>query len=86
MLLKKLNEKSKEIVPCRIPSHIGIKGNIEADKAAEAALTQKITKSKVPHTDLQPQIKAHIEAKWKLSWDMQTNNKFKEVRKTTPKS
>ena len=59
ILLKKLSRlcKKADIVFCWLPSHIGINGNEEGDKAAKDALSLEILPFKVPLircTDLAP--------------------------------
>ena len=50
--------KTKEMELCWIPSHIGIKGNDQADSAAKTAWKMPIDKSfKIPYTDLKIEIK-----------------------------
>ena len=45
--------KTKEIKLCWVPSHIGIKGNDQADSAAKTAWKMLTDKSfKMPYTDL----------------------------------
>ena len=81
-LLNKLNTLSKNnnIIFTWIPSHIGIQGNEEADKAAKKALQIDMCKSKIPYTDLKPTIKKFISDKWQKSWDNQTQNKLHEIQ------
>ena len=50
--------KTKEIKPCWIPSHIGIKGNDQVDSAAKTAWKMPKDKSfKILYTDLKIEIK-----------------------------
>jgi ribonuclease HI len=52
--VEKLNSQKligKCIVFCGLPSHIGIKGNEEADAAAKAALQRPVSNIRIPHSD-----------------------------------
>ena len=55
-LLEKLSRlcERADIVFCWLPSHIGIRGNEEADKAAKDALSLEILPFKVPFNDFKP--------------------------------
>ena len=44
-------KQGKIVNICWIPSHIGIHGSIEADKAAKSALEFEIVKLKIPFID-----------------------------------
>ena len=59
--------KSKEILFCWLPSHVGIKGNEAADVKAKASLDLEISNFKLPCTDFKPFINRYILSKWQLS-------------------
>ena len=51
-ILAELHNKGKQIILCKVPAHIGIKGNEEADKAAKQAIDMPgITTTRLPYTD-----------------------------------
>ena len=72
--------KSKEILSCWLPSHVGIKGNEAADVKANASFDLEISNFKLPSTDFKPFINRYILSKWQLSWDRATFNKLHEVK------
>ena len=55
-LIEKHHElsKSKEILFCWLPSHVGIKGNEATDVKAKASLDLEISNFKLPCTDFKP--------------------------------
>ena len=81
-LLEKLHTllKSKSIVLCWIPSHIGISGNEEADKAAKQSLQCNVSKIKIPSSDLKPNINKYIFSKWQSAWDSLDSNKLRDLQ------
>ena len=72
--------KSKEILFCWLPSHVGIKGNEAADVKAKASLDLEISNFKLPCTDFKLFINRYILSRWQLSWDRATFNKLHEIK------
>ena len=84
-LLQKLHHLScahKTVHFCWIPSHIGIRGNEAADVAAKESLSQDITASQVPYTDLKPHINSFIANKWQERWSSCPDNKLFKIKPT----
>ena len=81
-LIEKHHElsKTKEIIFCWLPSHVGIKGNEAADVKAKASLDLEIPNFKLPCTDFKPFINRYILSKWQLSWHRATFNKLHEIK------
>ena len=91
-LVKKAHEwlfwiasRKKTLSFCWSPSHVGIRGNEEADfYAKEASRNSSYQIRKVPHHDMIRPIKSYIWRKWqeKLSSPLLPNNKkYKKIRK-----
>ena len=55
-----VSNQGKIVHVCWIPRHIGIKGNNEADKAANSVLEFEIVKFQIPSSDLKHFIKLYI--------------------------
>ena len=74
--------KTKEIELCWIPSHIGIKGNDQADSAAKTAWKMPRDKSfKISYIDLKIEIKKNFTRnKWQLRWNNTPHNKLQTIK------
>ena len=72
--------KTKEILLCWLPSHVGIKGNEAANVKAKASLDLEISNFELPCTDFIPFINRFILSKWQLSWDRATFNKLHKIK------
>ena len=78
-LLEKLSRlcERADIVFCWLPSHVGISGNEEVDKAAKDALSLDVLPFKVPFTDFKPLINNFIKNVWQQSWSDPANQNNK---------
>ena len=62
-----------------IPSHVGIIGNEQADTAAKAGLSKRVTNVPIPYGDFRKHINALLKRKWKSQWNEAANNKLHEI-------
>ena len=62
-----------------IPSHVGIRGNEEADKAAKDALKLQVSNLKIPFTDFKSEIRKHVKEVWQEQWDSCVLNKLHSI-------
>ena len=65
----------KEIVPCWIPSHIGIQGNEMVDKQAKTSLSLEPTSFKISFNKF-------ILKEWQTSWNNSIGNKLLDFKPT----
>ena len=83
-LLLKLHTLSctKSIVFCWIPSHIGIKGNEDANISTKQAQSLQESKIKLPFTDFKPNLNTYILSKWQSTWNNASFNKLRDIKPT----
>ena len=79
-----MNEKNKEIQMCWIPSHIGIRGNEEADQRAVAGAKRPEQYIWVYYRDWFPEIDRVIIEDWNREWESK-KQKMYEVRRKIEK-
>ena len=70
ILLIQLQDQQKRISFCKVPSHVGIKGNEMADKTAnESQDIPGLYTTYVPHRDYHPSFRKDTMEKWQTYWD-----------------
>ena len=75
-----LKRKGNDIVLCWLPSHIGIHGNEEADRAAKEALKLPPGIKKIPYTDMTASIREIVYEKWQSAWNEDRANKLHAIK------
>jgi hypothetical protein len=64
-----------------LPSHVGIRGNENADKAARTALQLPISPDiKVPYTDLKHTVQTYLVKFWQEKWNQTAFNKLQSIK------
>ena len=80
-LLNRMIENHFTIVLCWIPSHVDIKGNEDADKAAKEAVSSPRIEKEIPLNDILSNIKITMRQKWQREWeDVPLNNKLRSIK------
>ena len=75
-----IESRGKKVELCWVPAHVGVFGNEMADKLAkEAALSSSPARCSLPYEDITSSIRKNIRDSWQFSWDLQENNKMREI-------
>ena len=62
-----------------VPSHVGIRGDNNANAAAKACNLRRVTNIPIPFGDFKKHINALLKCKWQFQWDEAVNNKLHEI-------
>ena len=74
-ILAELQNQGKQITICKVPAHIGVKGNEEADKTAKQLIDiPDMATTRLPYTDYYLTIRRAGNSKWQRKWENSTSN------------
>ena len=74
-----LINEGNDIVFVWVPSHVGIRGNTEADIAANQARAGPVTGKHVIFSDFKPVVNKYVHDEWQSQWDALTENKLYKI-------
>ena len=80
IILRLHNISHKQIIFCWLPSHVGIRGNEKANKAAKSALSLQSSNLKLPYANFKPAINKYLLNKWQLVWNTAVENKLHSIK------
>lgn len=76
-----LAQRGRNVVFCWIPSHVGIRGNDQADEAAKRATRAPVTRAlPLPAPDLYPQCLSYTLQRWQTDWNEMRPSKLKAIK------
>ena len=71
---------NKPVYLCWVPSHIGVRGNEEADTTARSIIsTSRITPTRQPGIDFECYVKKIINKSWGFRWNATADNKLRGI-------
>ena len=79
-----IQKRGKIINFCWVPAHVDITGNERADRLAKEAAINSIPRPyPIPSSDFIPAITKEIRELWQFRWDLELNNKMREISTST---
>ena len=80
--LSMLHSTDKLVEFCWVPSHVGVRENEEADRAARDAANsgRNPPPIPVPHKDFYPVFKTALSSRWNAHWSTLHNNKLRQIK------
>ena len=76
----KLVQCNKDVIFCWVPSHVGIRGNEEADRIAKDALKLPVSDCHITHSDFKASINTYIVNNWQNDWNRKLLNKLHNIK------
>ena len=74
-----INNLSKRVILCWVPSHVGVPLNEECDALAKRAQQLDVQHASLPRSDLKSLAKSSVKASWHSIWREIANNKLRAV-------
>ena len=78
VILSSIHAESNKVIFCWVPSHVCIAGNEQADSAAKAALSGRMSHNPIPHTDFKFDINKYD--LWQGCWNEAYENKLQPFK------
>ena len=76
-IITELLNKGKQLTLCKIPAHIGVKGNEETGKAAKLAIYMSgMTTTRLLYTEYYLTIRRARNSEWEREWEKSTSKLY----------
>ena len=69
----------KHAVFAQVPSHVGFPGNEKAGQTAKTALSEPVSDTRIPYTDIGARVREFTRNSWQELWDECEHNKLHAI-------